>query len=120
MARGKFEAKKRGTGNPPAQVNRGVGSRLALGVLEAPRLPGSSGPEPAGRGSDLPALGIVVMSPWGWRILAVATMVAVGLCVTFILDGHSALGGIWAFVGLAWGFFSFKLWRMHLDWDLRH
>jgi hypothetical protein len=115
MARGKYVAKKRGTRQGPGEVTAGVGPQLALGT---PRSPGVPGPGPAGSGAGVPVLGIVVMSPWGWRILAVATMVALGLCVTFLLDGHSTLGGIWAFIGLAWGFFTFKLWRMHLDWDL--
>ena len=62
--------------------------------------------------------GIVVMSPWGWRIFAVAVMVAVGLCITFLLDGHAVIGYLWAFITVAWGFFTYRLWRMHLAWDL--
>ena len=83
-------------------------------VLAAASSPG------AGRRTDLPALGIVVMSPWGWRILAVAAMVAVGLCATFLFDGHTAIGGIWAFIAVAWSLFTVRLWRMHLAWDLEH
>lgn len=62
-------------------------------------------------------LGIIVMSPWGWRILAVATMVALGLCVTFLLDGKTVFGVLWAIIAGAWGGFTWKLWRMHIDWD---
>jgi len=114
MARGKYEAKKNGTGDPPAEVSGGVGSPSTVGSVA---LPTATGPAATGRPADLPVLGIVVMSSWGWRILAVATMVALGLCVTFLLDGHTAIGGIWAFIGLAWAFFTVRLWRMHLAWD---
>jgi len=114
MARGKYEAKKNGTDDPPAGVSRGVGSPIAAGSTA---LPATSGPGLAGQAAETPALGIIVMSSWGWRIMAVAVMVGLGLCVTFLLDGHSALGGLWAFVALAWGFFTVKLWRMHLAWD---
>ena len=84
MARGKYEA-KRGTMSPPAVVSRGVGSPSTAGSAA---LPAPTSPAAAGRRADLPVLGIVVMSPWGWRILAVAAMVAVGLCITFLLDGR--------------------------------
>jgi hypothetical protein len=43
-------------------------------------------------------------------------MVAVGLCLTLLLDGRTAFGVFWLFVSAAWGAFTFKLWRMHLDW----
>ncbi|HMK97227.1 MAG TPA: hypothetical protein VK425_06735 [Acidimicrobiales bacterium] len=91
-----------------------MGSPLAVegGVLAAASSPG------AGRRTDLPVLGIVVMSSWGWRILAVAALVAVGLCVTFLLDGHTVIGAIWAFIAVAWSLFTVRLWRMHLAWDM--
>jgi hypothetical protein len=57
------------------------------------------------------------MSPWGWRVLAVATMVALGLCLTFLLDGRTAFGATWVAIALAWGGFTWKLWRLHLKWD---
>jgi hypothetical protein len=28
------------------------------------------------------------------------------------------IGYLWAFIAVAWGFFTFRLWRMHLAWDL--
>jgi hypothetical protein len=71
----------------------------------------------AGGQAGLPALGIAVMSPWGWRILAVFAMVALGLCITFFLDGKVLFGVLWAIVALAWGGFSLGLWRQHLAWD---
>lgn len=58
------------------------------------------------------------MSSWGWRIMAVAVMVALGLSITFLLDGHTLIGAFWVFISAAWGFFTIKLWRMHLAWDL--
>jgi hypothetical protein len=76
-------------------------------------------PPPRDAQQELPLLGGVVMSPWGWRILAVFALVAVGLCLTFFLDGHTAFGALWLFVAVAWAGFAWKLWRMHLEWDSR-
>ncbi len=55
-----------------------------------------------------------VTSPWGWRILAFFTLVALGLCITFFSDGHAAYGAAWAVIALAWGTFTVILWRHHL------
>jgi hypothetical protein len=71
--------------------------------------------EPA-RPVEMPALGMAVASPWGWRIMAVVTMVAAGLCITFFLDGHATFGALWVVVTAAWGFFTNKLRLLHLDW----
>jgi hypothetical protein len=49
----------------------------------------------------------------------VATMVAVGLCITFLLDGHAVFGALWALVATGWGTFTYRLWRLHLDWGPR-
>jgi hypothetical protein len=114
MARGKYEARKVGTSSPSADVSGGVGSPAAVSSVTAPAATSSRS---AGRRADEPALGIVVMSPWGWRILAVFTMVALGLCITFFLDGHTVFGALWVVVAVGWGFFAHRLWRLHLDWD---
>jgi hypothetical protein len=116
MARGKYEAKKPGTSSPSAEVSGGVGSPVATAVSSAPA-PAVPSSRRAGDRPDVPALGIAVMSQWGWRILAVFAMVAFGLCITFFLDGHTVFGALWVVVALGWGGFSFRLWRLHLDWD---
>jgi hypothetical protein len=113
MARGKYEARKAGTVPPSAGVGRGVGSLTAAG---SPRLPAAPSSPSAGR-RDMPALGIAVMSPWGWRILTVFTMLAVGLSITFFLDGHTVFGMLWVVVAAGWGGFAYKLRRLHLAWD---
>jgi len=59
-------------------------------------------------------LGAAVISSWGWRILAVFTMLAFGLTITFALDGHTGYAVLWLIVTAAWGFFSLVLWRRHL------
>jgi hypothetical protein len=102
MARGKYESKKLGTSSPAA--------------VTGATAPAATSSRSAGR-PDVPALGIAVMSPWGWRILAVFTMVALGLCITFFLDGHTVFGVLWVVIALGWGGFSFRLWRLHLAWD---
>ena len=121
MARGKFQTKKGGTTATLGSVNSSrVGSQpgVASAVLGTPKqlnqLPTATG---AGSRAGLPALGIAVMSPWGWRILAVFTMVALGLCITFFIDGKTVFGTLWVVVSLAWAAFSYRLWRQHLDWD---
>jgi hypothetical protein len=116
MARGKYEAKKSGTSSPSAVVDRGVGSPSAVGSAPVPAAVSS---RRADRRPDVPALGIAVMSPWGWRILAVFTMVALGLCITFFLDGKTVFGALWVVIAAGWGGFSYRLWRLHLDWDAR-
>jgi hypothetical protein len=108
MARGKYEAKKPGTSPPSTAADGGLGPSTEVSSSPSPRTGGQA---------DAPALGIVVMSPWGWRIFTMATLVALGICITFFLDGHTAYGGLWVFVAVGWGAFSFKLWRMHLAWD---
>ena len=114
MARGKYEAKKRGTADPSAEVGRGVGSPSAGSAA----LPAVANPGRAGSHGEPPALGIIVMSSWGWRIMAVAVMVAIGLSITFLMDSHTVIGAFWIFISAAWGFFTYRLWRMHLAWDL--
>jgi hypothetical protein len=114
MARGKYETRKLGTSSPSAAVGRGVGPPVAVGTSTVPAARSSRS---AGRTVDVPALGIAVMSPWGWRILAVFTMVALGLCVTFFLDGHTVFGVLWVVVAAGWAGFSYRLRRLHLEWD---
>ena len=114
MARGKYETRKHGTTSPSALVSGGVGSPAVVGSAPAPAAASSRS---AGRRPDVPALGITVMSPWGWRILAVFTMVALGLCITFFLDGKTVFGALWVVIAAGWGGFSYRLWRLHLAWD---
>jgi len=119
MARGKNAAKKDaakkdGTANPSGEVDRGVGSQAVVGSSRL-RTPLTTGQ--AGGGAGPPALGIAVMSPWGWRLLAVFTMLALGLCMTFFLDAKPLFGALWLLVTAAWGGFSYMLWRRHLAWD---
>jgi hypothetical protein len=73
--------------------------------------------EPADAPVELPALGMAVASSWGWRIMAVFTMVAFGLCITFFLDGHTVFGALWVVITVAWGFFTNQLRLRHLAWD---
>jgi hypothetical protein len=116
MARRKY-ATKRGTESPPATVSGGAGSRIVGTSGSLPAVPPSS---TAGGLAEPPQLGIAVMSSWGWRILAVFTLVALGLTITFALDGHTAFAVIWLVITGAWGFFSLVLWRRHLAWDMSY
>jgi hypothetical protein len=114
MARGKNAAKKRGTGHSLVEIDRGVSPRSAVSGSLLPAVPNSS---QAGSQAQPPPLGIVVMSNWGWRILAVFAMVAFGLCLTFSLDGHTVFGALWLFITASWGWFTYKLRLRHLAWD---
>ncbi|HTW08270.1 MAG TPA: hypothetical protein VME46_12205 [Acidimicrobiales bacterium] len=113
MARGKYEAKKRVGANPPAVPGRGVALSVPANAAKAT----TSSRSHAASAAGTPVLGVAVMSNWGWRIMAVAVLVAFGLAVTFLLDGHTVIGAFWVLIALAWGFFTLKLWRMHLAWD---
>jgi len=108
MAKGKFQRKGSGTSTAGPAINSWVGSPA-----------GASSSTPARRAgrAELPALGVATMSPWGWRILVVFAMVALGLCLTFFIDAKTVFGALWALIALAWGGFSLKLWRDHLHWD---
>lgn len=98
MARRKYAA-KRGTDSSPGAVSGEAGSRKVGTSGALPAVPGSS----IGGGlAEPPQLGIAVMSPWGWRILAVFTLVALGLAITFTLDGHTAFAVIWLVITGAW------------------
>jgi hypothetical protein len=114
MAKGKYVAKRAGTMSPSAGAGGGA-APAAVSSATSPLAASSS--RSAGTKAELPALGIAVMSPWGWRILTVFTMVALGLCVTFFLDGHTVFGAVWVVIAGGWGVFSYRLWRMHLAWD---
>jgi hypothetical protein len=94
-----------------------VGSPTVVGSSALPAMPAARTSRSAGRRAEVPALGIAVMSSWGWRILAVFAMVAVGLCVTFFLDGHTVFGFLWLVIAAAWGGFSYRLRKLHLEWD---
>jgi len=122
MARGKFQTKKSGTVGLPGVVNgmrlgSPMGAASALGAPTSPNRGAARSTSRTGSQAGLPVLGIAVMSPWGWRILAVFAMVATGLCLTFFIDGKTLFASLWVVVSLTWGGFSFKLWRQHLDWD---
>ena len=123
MARGKNSARRRGVAG--VLVQAGGGPSPAAAVADVAAVAGKPEPlaGPAGplghKGSSRaePRLGIAVMSPWGWRILAVFTLVAAGLCLTFFLDGRAVYGALWVIVTGGWGTFAYRLWRSHLAWD---
>ena len=48
--------------------------------------------------------------------MAVFTLVAFGLVITFFLDGKPVLA-LWVIIAGAWGFFTYKLRLRHLAWD---
>jgi len=112
MTRSKGGAARRGTGRLP--VSRGAGARRASRTSS---LPAGEASEPAAPPVELPPLGMAVASSWGWRIMAVVTMVAFGLCITFFLDGHTVFGVLWVVIAVAWAFFTNKLRLLHLAWD---
>lgn len=113
MTRSKNRSARRATTRPSAGAGRGTGPRDVPGNG---LLPGTATSEPARDPEELPALGMAVASPWGWRIMAVVTMVALGLCITFFLDGHTVFGFLWVVITVAWGFFANQLRLRHLAW----
>ncbi len=102
-------SKKRGTTRPPASKGAGAPRTPRNGPLPEARTS-----EPADGPMELPPLGMAVASPWGWRIMAVVTLVAIGLCITFFLDGHTVFGFLWVVIAVAWSFFTNQLRLRHL------
>jgi hypothetical protein len=43
-------------------------------------------------------------------------LVAFGLCFTFLLDGKTLFGALWAVVTAGWAFFAVKLYRRHEEY----
>ena len=92
-----YEAKKRGIADPSANFGRGVGSPTEASSSKLPAKTNSRAAED--RAERL--FGVVVMSSWGWRIMAVAVLVALGLSITFIFDGHTVIGALWVVIAAA-------------------
>lgn len=113
MARGKY---KRTGSDPSGLTARGAGpSSLVVSTtaMAARRVSGGDG---AGAG-DAPLLGAAVMSPWGWRVMAVFAMVGIGVCLTLYLESRFVFAGMWTVIAGAWSAFAAFLWRKHLAWD---
>ncbi|HET9058795.1 MAG TPA: hypothetical protein VFN61_02655 [Acidimicrobiales bacterium] len=115
MARGKYKR----TGTDPSGLRaRGAGSSsLVVPATAVPAGRFSAGTSKGAGVADAPVLGAAVMSPWGWRVMAVFAMVGIGVCLTCYLDGKLLFGALWTVIAGAWSVFSAFLWRKHLAWD---
>jgi hypothetical protein len=115
MARGKY--KRTGTDPSGLRARGAAPSSLVVSTTAVPakRLRVTGG---AGVG-EAPLLGAAVMSPWGWRVMAVFAMVGTGVCLTFYLDSRLLFGAMWTIIAGAWSAFAVFLWRKHLAWDRR-
>jgi hypothetical protein len=55
-----------------------------------------------------------VRSPWVWRGFAAMALVALGLLLTFALDGRTGFAVAWAVIFVAWGGVAALLFRRHV------
>jgi hypothetical protein len=55
-----------------------------------------------------------VESPWVWRGFLFMSLIALGLCLTFVAGGQIVFAAAWAFITLGWLTTSMWLWRKHI------
>ena len=113
MTRGKNGA--RSGSRPPAVAGRGAPPRGAAAAGTSSSVASTS--DHADNPVEMPPLGMAVASSWGWRIMAVFSLVALGLVVTFFFDGKTVFAILWIVVTAAWAFFTYQLRLRHLAWD---
>jgi hypothetical protein len=57
-----------------------------------------------------------IQSPWVWRGLFFMSLVALGLCLTFVAGQHFGVAAAWAVIAAGWFGFSMWLWRQHVNY----
>jgi hypothetical protein len=58
-----------------------------------------------------------VQSPWVWRGFFFMSLIALGVCLTFISGGQAGYGVAWAVITVGWFAISMWLWRKHTRYD---
>jgi hypothetical protein len=78
----------------------------------------ASGPAKAGgAGFRLPDGTRSVQSPWVWRGFFFMSLIALGLCLSFVAGHKGLYAGAWALIALGWFTISMWLWRRHVRDD---
>ncbi|HTW21034.1 MAG TPA: hypothetical protein VME70_12585 [Mycobacteriales bacterium] len=58
-----------------------------------------------------------VQSVWVWRAFLLMSLVAFGLCLTFVTNGWLLYASAWGVIGAGWFAISMWLWRKHVRED---
>ena len=58
-----------------------------------------------------------VQSVWVWRGLFFMSLIALGLCISFVAGGHTLYAAMWAFIAAGWFTISMWLWRKHVRYE---
>ena len=58
-----------------------------------------------------------VESPWVWRGFLFMSLIALGLCITFVTSGRLFYAAAWAVITIGWFSFAMWLWRKHVRDD---
>jgi hypothetical protein len=58
-----------------------------------------------------------VQSPWVWRGFFFMSLIALGVCLTFVSGGQAGYGLAWAVITVGWFTISMWLWRKHTRYD---
>jgi hypothetical protein len=53
-------------------------------------------------------------SPWIWRGLFFMSLIAIGLCLTLVVGGHTLFAALWAVIAAGWFGASMWLWRQNV------
>jgi hypothetical protein len=57
-----------------------------------------------------------VQSPWVWRGLFFMSLVALGLCVSFVAGERYTIATAWGVIAAGWLAISMWLWRQHVNY----
>jgi hypothetical protein len=55
-----------------------------------------------------------VQSPWVWRGFVFMSLIAFGLCISFVSGGLTVLAIAWAIIAAGWLAIGMWLWRKHV------
>jgi hypothetical protein len=69
------------------------------------------------KGVRLPDGSRSVQSPWVWRGFFLMSLIALGLCISFIAGHEMFFAGAWALITIGWFGLSMWLWRKHTVYD---
>jgi hypothetical protein len=58
-----------------------------------------------------------VQSPWVWRGFLFMSLIALGLCLTFLAGHQVFYAGAWAVITAGWFAIAMWLWRRHVQFD---
>ena len=86
----------------------------STGQTSGPRIKPATGTELSATRLRLPDGSRSVQSPWVWRGFLFMSLIALGLCITFVSGGETFYTAAWAIITAGWFGISMWLWRRHV------